>query len=63
MRHSAGLEKRNRTMYLPAHFAEARSEELHRILAENPLGMLVTHGAQGLDANHIPFEFDAARGA
>jgi transcriptional regulator len=50
-------------MYLPAHFAETRPEELHRILAENPLGMLVTHGARGLDANHIPFEFDAARGA
>lgn len=50
-------------MYLPQHFAETRAEELHRILRENPLGMLVTHSAAGLDANHIPFEFDAARGA
>lgn len=49
-------------MYLPAHFAEARTAELHRILREHPLGMLVTHGADGLDAEHIPFEFDPARG-
>lgn len=49
-------------MYLPAHFAETRTEELHRILEENPLGSLVTHTAAGLDANHLPFEFDPARG-
>jgi transcriptional regulator len=49
-------------LYLPAHFAEARTAELHRILREHPLGMLVTHGADGLDAEHIPFEFDPARG-
>jgi transcriptional regulator len=50
-------------MYLPQHFAETRTEELHRILRENPLGMLVTHSGTGLDADHIPFELDAARGA
>lgn len=50
-------------MYLPQHFAETRVEELHRIIRENPLGMLVTHSARGLDANHIPFEFDSAPGA
>ena len=50
-------------MYLPQHFAETRVEELHRIIRENPLGMLVTHSARGLDANHIPFEFDYAPGA
>lgn len=44
-------------MYLPAHFAEVRTEELHRIVREHPLGMLVTHGAEGLDADHIPFLF------
>lgn len=49
-------------MYLPAHFAETRPAELHRILREHPLGMLVTHGAAGLDAEHIPFEFDAGKG-
>lgn len=50
-------------MYIPAHFAETRPEQLGRIIRENPLGMLVTQDAGGLDAEHIPFEFDAAAGA
>ena len=49
-------------MYIPAHFAETRAEELHRILREYPLGVLVTHGPDGLDADHIPLEFDASKG-
>jgi transcriptional regulator len=49
-------------VYLPEHFAETRIEELHRIVREHPLGMLVTHTASGLDANHIPFELDPDRG-
>ena len=49
-------------MYLPPHFAETRPEELHRIIREHPLGMLVTHSGSGLDANHIPFEFDPDTG-
>lgn len=49
-------------MYLPQHFAETSPEELHRIIRENPLGMLVTHSAGGLDANHVPFELEAASG-
>ena len=51
------------TMYIPAHFAETRPEELHRIIRAHPLGMLVTQGEGGLDADHIPFDFDAAAGA
>lgn len=50
-------------MYLPAHFAETRPEELHRIIREHPLGMLVTPGEAGMDADHIPFEFDPGAGA
>ena len=50
-------------MYIPAHFAETRPEELARIIRAHPLGMLVTHDAQGLDANHIPFEFDPGAGS
>lgn len=46
-------------MYIPDHFAETRPEELARILRANPLGMLVTQGSAGLDADHIPFEFEA----
>ena len=45
-------------MYLPTHFAETRPEELSRIIRDHPLGALVTHGASGLDADHLPFEFD-----
>ena len=48
--------------YVPAHFAEQRPEVLHALMQQHPLGMLVTHGAAGLDANHIPFEFDAKKG-
>jgi transcriptional regulator len=49
-------------MYIPAHFAETRPEELARIVCTHPLGMLVTHASEGLDADHIPFEFDAQEG-
>lgn len=47
-------------MYVPPHFAEQRPEVLHALMQQHPLGMLVTHGAGGLDANHIPFELAAA---
>ena len=46
-------------MYTPTHFAETRPEELSRVIREHPLGALVTHGTSGLDADHLPFEFDA----
>ena len=49
-------------MYIPAAFALTDPQELHRILREYPLGTLVTHGPQGLDADHIPFEFDPDAG-
>jgi len=49
-------------MYIPEHFAETRPEVLHRIIREHPLGVLVTHGPGGLDANHLPFELDPAQG-
>lgn len=49
-------------MYVPAHFAVDQPTALHRILQQHPLGMLVRHGPDGLDADHIPFEFDPAVG-
>jgi len=49
-------------MYNPAHFAVTEPAVLHRIMREHPLGMLVTPGAQGFDADHIPFEFEATTG-
>jgi len=50
-------------MYVPAHFAESRPDILHDLIRRHPLGMLVTHGAAGLDANHLPFELQAASGS
>ena len=49
-------------MYVPQHFEETRIEELYSVIREYPLGALVTHGAHGLDANHLPFELDAKQG-
>jgi transcriptional regulator len=45
-------------MYLPAHFAESRTEVLHRLIGDYGLGTLVTLSAGALEANHIPFEID-----
>jgi len=49
-------------MYLPEHFAEHDPAELRRLIAEYPLGTLVTLGAEGLSANHLPFELAAGAG-
>jgi transcriptional regulator len=49
-------------MYLPPHFEETRVEELHRVIAGHPLGVLVLNGPNGLDANHLPFELNPADG-
>lgn len=45
-------------MYIPSHFVPDSPEPLHRIIREHPLGALVTQGSAGLDADHLPFEFD-----
>lgn len=45
-------------MYLPSHFEETRVEVLHQLIRSHPLGALVTFGADGLNANHVPFEID-----
>lgn len=50
-------------MYIPSHFAEHQPEQLHRIMVDNPLGILVRQGDSGLDADHLPFEWDAKAGA
>lgn len=49
-------------MYIPSHFAVSDPTVLHQIIREHPLGMLVSHGADGLDADHIPFELDTTAG-
>jgi len=45
-------------MYVPPHYEESRPEMLHALIAKHPLGILVTHGSKGLDANHLPFEME-----
>ena len=49
-------------MYIPPHFAQTQPEHLHRIMRTHPLGVLVRAGPEGLDADHIPFEFDPLAG-
>ena len=49
-------------MYIPPHFAQANPEELQRIIRAHPLGTIVRTGSDGLDADHVPFEFDPASG-
>ena len=46
-------------MYLPSHFEEKRPEVLHALLHAHPLGLLVTQGQSGLQANPVPFVLDA----
>jgi transcriptional regulator len=45
-------------MYVPAEFEETQIEVLHELIQQYPLGILLTHGQSGLDANHLPFELD-----
>lgn len=45
-------------MYLPKHFEETRVAVLHELVRAFPLGALVVPTAEGLEANHIPFEVD-----
>ncbi len=49
-------------MYLPAHFKEERLSVLHALMRDHPLATLVTLGAEGLTANHIPLLIDPERG-
>ena len=46
-------------MYSPSHFDETRPALLQELIARHPLGTLVTQGAEGLSADHIPFELCA----
>ena len=49
-------------MYLPSHFEETRPDALREVISRYPLGALVVHGPEGLDANHLPFELDERAG-
>lgn len=45
-------------MYQPAHFREDRIEIQHALIRAHSLGLLITAGPGGLQANHIPFLID-----
>jgi transcriptional regulator len=49
-------------MYVPPAFAEDRPEVLARIIDEHGFATLVTTGASGLIASHVPLLHDPARG-
>jgi transcriptional regulator len=49
-------------MYVPTHFAEPRLEVLHRHIAQSGLATLVTLGADGLTATHLPLLLTAEAG-
>ena len=41
-------------MYLPKHFAEDDVARMHALMRAHPLATLISHGPDGLNANHIP---------
>ena len=45
-------------MYQPQHFREDDPGVQHALIRAHPLGLLVTVGSSGLEANHIPFVLD-----
>jgi transcriptional regulator len=49
-------------MYQPPHFREDRLDVQHRLILTHPLGLLISAGPGGLQANHVPFLIDAAAG-
>ena len=50
-------------MYVPESFNESRPEVLHELIMQHPLGVLVSHGEGGLDANHLPYHLKPDEGA
>ncbi len=47
-------------MYQPPHFREDRRDVQHALIAAHPLGLLITAGPGGLQANPVPFLIDGA---
>ncbi|WP_426103497.1 FMN-binding negative transcriptional regulator [Massilia sp. TSP1-1-2] len=47
-------------MYSPPPFDETRPALLQQLIAQHPLGTVIVNGADGLAADHIPFELGPA---
>ena len=43
-------------MYTPTSFRETRSEALRALIRDYPFATVIVHAADGLVANHLPFE-------
>lgn len=41
-------------MYVPVHFRIEDREEMHALILAHPLGVIVTRGEAGFEANHLP---------
>ena len=50
-------------MYQPPHFREDRLDVQHALIRTHALGLLITAGPGGLQANNIPFLIDATASA
>ena len=50
-------------MYVPLTSKSLVPISCMTVIAEHPLGILVTHGSNGLDANHLPFELETSEGS
>ena len=49
-------------MYIPRHFLLQDETLISQIINDNSFGTLISSGSHGLQASHLPFEFDAPRG-
>jgi transcriptional regulator len=47
-------------VYLPKHFEQNDAQALHALMRDHPLATLVSLGDEGLTADHVPLEYDAA---
>ena len=47
-------------MYLPGHYEQRDAAALAALMRAHPLATLVTTGSDGVTADHIPLEYDAA---
>lgn len=49
-------------MYQPPHFQEERLEVQHQLIRTHPFGLLISVGADGPEANGLPFHLDESAG-
>jgi len=50
------------SIYLPPHFEQTDATRVANLIATFPLATVITSGAEGLTANHIPLQLDPDRG-